>query len=91
MGEKIKYNWGDWYAYDYFTCFRVFGFEGKLYRLPILVLDKIAYFKIVSQMLESRKQHFGGKQRKQTFLPTILSFGDFTICATKSYDKIGEK
>ena len=41
-------------------------------------------------MSESSRQKFGGKQRKQTFLPTTLSFGDFIICATKSYDKIEE-
>lgn len=79
LGEKIKHNWEDWYAYDYFACFTIFGFEGKPYRLPASVLDKIAYLEIVRQMSESSKQDFGGKQRKQTFLPATLSFGDFTI------------
>ena len=42
-------------------------------------------------MPEYSKQHFGGKQRKQTFVPATLFFEDFIIFATKSYENIGEK
>ena len=41
LGEKIKHNWGDWYAYDYFKIVRVFGFEGIPYKFPASVPDWI--------------------------------------------------
>ena len=91
LGDKIKHNWGDWYAYDYFACIRVFGFKGRTYRLPTSMPNRIAYLEIVRQMSKSSKQHFKDKQRKKTFLLATLSFGDFIICATNSYGNIGEK
>ena len=53
--EKIKNNWGDRYAYDYFTCIRVFGFEGRPYRLLTSMPNRIAYLEIIRQMFESSK------------------------------------
>lgn len=65
-----------------FTCFRVYGFEGRTYMLPKLVPDIIAYLEIVRQLSVSNAKHFAD-MRKQAFLPGTPIFGDFTKCQSK--------
>lgn len=58
--------------------------------LPKLVPDEIAYLEIVRQLSVSNAKHFADMHKK-AFLPKTLSFGDFTIVSTKSYEIIDKK
>lgn len=87
---EIDHNGGDWHSFETHTQIRVYGFEGAPNVLPKTIPDIIAYLESIRQMHESNHLHLISRG-KQSFLPSYLSFGDFVLKNTKSYELIGKK
>lgn len=86
----VGHNWGNWYCYVNDTMIRVYGFENTPFLLSKIVSDRIAYLEIVRQLHYFSVMNLSSIE-KQSFMPSTLCFGDFTILSKEGYDMILNK
>ena len=78
---------GDWFLYEDHTIIRVYGFEGRPYRLPSFVTPRIFALEYIRQKMASDDLHFSGGRFARTFrIPTGL--GPFVVKSRQAYKTI---
>ena len=69
---------GDWFLYEDHTVIRVYGFEGRPFKLPAFLTPRILALEFIRQKMASDDQHFSDKMVTRTFrIP--MELGPFIV------------
>ena len=90
LQETPQLDTGDWFLYEDHTIIRVYGFNGRPFKLPAFLTLRIFALEYIRQKLASDEQHFIDKKLPKTFrIPTEL--GPFLVKSRQASNVVEER